>query len=255
MTNGTGRVNVLRLFAQSLAVACLLVPCDHRRSGTDGSPRWHRHGRGGRRHFGCRRPNQLASAHWRGADDEDRREGAVAIPERAAWIVRARNRPGRISPVSRRRHPYWGRGHHRKNACAHVGSARGLDRGARSPARASTPETRVRDPVRRRGPRRDPHETIQLPGLGQDRARHLADVSVRQQRPRIRLRFRRRSESVSPRWHEHHRDRQRRLAGRSRRRLHSGTADPVGGRVGRVRQRPGRRRERDHQVRRQPLSI
>ena len=228
---------------------------DHRRSGTDGSPRWHRHGRGRRRHFGCRRPNQLASAHWRGVDDEDRREGAVAIPERAAWIVRARNRPGRISPVSGRRHPYRGRGHHRKNACSHVGSARGLDCGARIRLAPRRPKPGLRDSVRRRGPRRDPDEAIQLPGLGQDRARHLADVSVRQQRPRVRLRFRRGSESVSPRWHEHHRDRQRRVEGRSRRRLHSGAADPVGGRVGRVRQRPGRRRQRHHQIRREPLSV
>ena len=96
------------------------------------------------------------------------------------------------------------------------------------------PRPRVRDPGRRRGPRRDPHETIELPGLGQDGARHLANLTVGQQRPRLRPRFRRRSESVSPRWHEHHRDGQRRLAGRARRRLRSGTADPVRGRVGRV---------------------
>ena len=52
------------------------------------------------------------------------------------------------------------------------------------------PRPRVRDSLRRRGPRRDPHETVQLPGLGQDGARHLAHVTGRQQHPRVRLRFR-----------------------------------------------------------------
>ena len=86
--------------------------------------------------------------------------------------------------------------------------------------------------------------------LGQDGARDLADFPGRQQRPRVGPRFGRGSEPVPHRRHERHRDRQRRRASRSRHRLHSGTADPVGGRVGRVRQRPGRRRERHHQVRR-----
>ena len=49
--------------------------------------------------------------------------------------------------------------------------------------------------------------------------------------------------------------RQRRRASRSGHRLHSGTADPIRGRVGRVRQCPGRRRERHHQIWKQPLSI
>ena len=130
---------------------------DHRRPGADGSPDWHRHGRGRRRHFWRSRPDQLASTHWRGVDDEDRRAGGAAIPEPAAWIVHARCRPGRIPPVSRRRHSYWGRGHDRTNACPQVGSARGLDRGARirlSPGRprtlgselASAPRTSTRSP-------------------------------------------------------------------------------------------------------------
>ena len=85
--------------------------------------------------------------------------------------------------------------------------------------------------------------------VGQDGARDLADISGGPQHAGVGLRFWRRPKPVPDGRHEHHRDRQRRRACRSGRRLHPGTADPIGGRVGRVRQRPGRRRERDHQVR------
>ena len=52
---------------------------DRRRPRIDGSPRWHCHGRGGWRDCGRCRPDQLACAHWPGVDDNDGREGAVAI--------------------------------------------------------------------------------------------------------------------------------------------------------------------------------
>ena len=179
MMNGTGRGNVLRLLRTEPHGRLSPGPTDRRRPRPDGRARWNRQGRGRWRRCWCSRPNQLASAHWRGVDDEDRREGGVAIPERAAWIVRARNRPGRISPVSRRRYSYWRRGHDRTNACPHVGSARGFDRGARIRLAPRRPRPRVWNSVRRGGPRRDPDETVQLSGLAQDGARHLAHVTGR----------------------------------------------------------------------------
>ena len=255
MANGTGRVNALRLFVPSLAVACLLVPAITVAQGLTGAL------------IGT--VTDAAGGVISGAAVRISSPALIGGELTTKTDERGQLRFPSVPPgsyvleiVLEGFRPY-------RDADIRIGAGATIERtpvltlaaladsivvhGVRLAPRR--PKPGLRDPVRRRGPRRDPHEAIQLPGLGQDRARHLADVSVRQQRPRVRLRFRRGSESVSPRWHEHHRDRQRRVEGRSRRRLHSGTADPVGGRVGRVRQRPGRRRQRHHQIRREPLSI
>ena len=255
MTIGTGRVNVLRMLDSGPRDRLCPGSMDHRRSRADGSPHWHRHGRGGRRHFGAvvriSSPALIGGELTTKTDERGQlRFPSVPPGSYALEIVLEGFRPYRDADIR------IGAGATiERTPVLDVGSARGLDRGARIRLSPRRPRPRVRNSVRRRGPRRDPDETIQLPGLGQDGARHLADVTGREQCPCLRPRFRRRSESISSRWHEYHRDRQRRLAGRARRRLHSGTADPVRGRVGRIRQCPGRRRERDQQVWRQPLSI
>ena len=105
------------------------------------------------------------------------------------------------------------------------------------------------------GSRRHSREAVQFVRPGEDRTGDLAHVPRRRQHPRVGPRFGRGSESVSHRWHQRHCHGQWRRAGGSRHRLHSGTANPVGGRVGRVRQRPGRGCERHHQIWRRPLSI
>ena len=152
-------------------------------------------------------------------------------------------------------HPHRRRRHHRENACPERGRPRGIGRGRGSGLAHRRPGPRIRDSLRRRGSRRDPDETVQFVRLGQDGARDLAHLAGRRQRPRVRLRLGRGPESVSHRRHERHRSYQRHRASRSGHRLHSGAADPIRGRVGRVRQCPGRRRERHHQIWKQPFSI
>ena len=124
-----------------VVAACLLLPRIAGAQGLTGALIGTVKDAAGRRPFGCGRPNQLAGADWRAVDDEDRRKGAVAIPERASGILRARNRPAGISPVSRRRHLHRRRGHHRENACPDAGSAWRTRLSCTDPARASTPET------------------------------------------------------------------------------------------------------------------
>ena len=106
---------------------------------------------------------------------------------------------------------------------------------------ASTPGTRVRHPLRSRGPARHPGPAIEHVRLDQGRSGDLADIAVERHGDHdVGVRLGHQREPVPVRRHQFHLPVQRRRASRTRHRLHPGSADPVGGRIGRVRQHAGR---------------
>ena len=253
MNTQTRRPSASRTAAEPAAVGrCRLGPAPARRrdAGADRSP--HRHGqrptgRGARRCTVRISSPALIGAEQTTTTNERGQLRFPSVPP-GAYVLDIQLHGFRV--YREERHPDWRGRHAREDTRPDIGGARRIGGGRSDGLPHRRPGPWVRDSIRRRGSRRDPDATIQFVRLGQDGARHLADVAGGRQRPRVRSRFGCGPESVSHRRHERHRDRQRRRASRSRRRFHSGTADPDGGRVGRVRQRPGRRRERDHQVRR-----
>ena len=253
MTNGTGRVTVLRLLARGLTVACLLVPEIAVAQGLTGTLVGTVSDAAGGVISGAAvrisSPALIGGELMMKTDERGQlRFPSVPPGSYALEIVLEGFRPYRDADIR-----IWGRGHYRENACSHVGSALGLDCGARIGSRLDVrnpgfgtlfdAEDLGAIPMRRfsyqdwvkTAPGVSPTSPsgssvlVSAFGSGVDQNQYLLDgTSITVQ--------------------------QRRVEGRSGRRLHSGAADPVGGRVGRVRQRPGRRRQRHHQVRRQPLS-
>ena len=163
--------------------------------------------------------------------------------------------PG-IRDLSRRGHPHRGRRHDRENGGPEAGRRRGIGRGRGSGLAHRSTRPRIRDPLRPRGPRRDPDATGEHVRLHQGRPRHFAHLAVKRHRDhRVRVRLRHQREPVSHRRHEFHLPVQRRRASRAGRRLHSGSASPVGRGVRRVRQRAGRRHQRRHQAGKRAVSV
>ena len=129
-------------------------------------------------------------------------------------------------------------------------AAGGHRRVGRRAGRGLTPRSareRIRDPLRSRGSQGDPGPAIQHVRLHQGRSGCVADLARQASRPTAcRRSARAQRERIPHRRHELHLPVQRRGAIRAGRRLHSGSARPVGGRVGRVRQHAGRRDQRRH---------
>ena len=223
------------------------------RPGTDGGPHWNGRRPARQRPGGCSGPRQLAGADRRGENHDHRREWATPLSVPASGTLRARHRAARVQELSRRRHPYSRRWHHRQEPRRTDSRDTGISGRQGNGVTARRPKPRIWDSLRCRGPRGDPDETVQFVRSRQDGARDFPHLAGGQQRSRVRLRFGRGPESVSYGRHECHRSDQRYRASRSWHRLHSRAADPIRRRVGRVRQRPGCRRERDHEVRKQSL--
>ena len=225
------------------------------RAGTDRGLHWNGHRPARQRPGGCSGPRQLAGADRRGKDHDHRREWATPLSVPASGTLRARHRAARFRSYREDDIPIGAGGTiDRSPVVLTVGILESVDvkaTGSRLDARNTGFGTRFGaedlDAI--------PMTTVQFVRLGQDGARDFAHLTGGRQRARVRFRFGRGPESVSHRRHERHRSDQRYRASRSGHRLHSRAADPIRGRVGRVRQRPGRRRERDHEVRKQSLSL
>ena len=187
---------------------------------------------------------ELAGADWRTADADDEREGAAALPGSPSRICTCSTSSSRDS-----------RAYHEEDI--RIGAGATIERtavlnvagiaesfvvegaGSRIEARGSGFETRFGPEDLKAIPARrfSMFDFIRAaPGVSPTSPGKRLD----QQRVRVRLRHER--EHVPHRRHELHLPVQRRGAIRAGRRLHSGSASPVGGRVRRVRQHAGRRR-------------
>ena len=149
----------------------------------------------------------------------------------------------------------WAPGHHRAVADPHSGRRRGNHRGRRRGLAHRRSRPRIRDSLRSAGSQRHSFPRFSLydlvktaPGISPTSPAPAATSLVSALGSGTNQNSFSSTARTSP-------ARQRRRPSRAGHRLHSGTASPVGGRVRRVRQRAGRRRQRHYQVRQRPLSI
>ena len=143
-------------------------------------------------------------------------KGQLRFPRLPPGAVRARRRAAGIRAVSRGGHPHRRGRHHRANGGPEAGGRRGIDRGRGSRLADRSAKQRIRDPLRRRRPPRDPHPAVQHVRFHQGCARRFAHLAVeRHGHHRVRVRLRRQREPVSHRRHELHLPVQRRRSRRA----------------------------------------
>ena len=167
MRNGSIRVNVLRMLAIGVAIALLPAPGITFAQGLTGAlMRTVTDAQGGVLSGAVVRISSPALIGGELTTKTDER-GQLRFPSvppgsYALDIVLEGFRPFREADI------YIGAGATIERTPAPALAAWRIRLSCTDPARASTPGTPLRHPVRRRGPRRDPDETFQLSGLGQD---------------------------------------------------------------------------------------